>query len=219
MINNKNLPLLIFDLDGTLIDSAEDIWLSINTMLKKYNRQLVDKQTLISHIGDGLVKLVNDFFPEFNIDSKENLEKVNEFLSIYENNLIKHTVLYPGVFDFLQNYQGPKALVTNKAIKPTLEIFQHFRLNTLNWVTIIGGDSLSEKKPSALPLVHAMNQIQYTPQQTWMIGDGRPDMQSAIAAGCKKVAIHYGYSKPEELSIFNPDHVLNSFNDLSKLLI
>ncbi|MBC7419120.1 MAG: HAD hydrolase-like protein [Bdellovibrio sp.] len=218
MTNSKNLPLLIFDLDGTLIDSADDIHFSINTMLRRHGRAEVDKPTLVSHIGDGLQKLVNDFFPEYSYSSKENIEKLDEFLKIYEDILIEHTVLYPGVFEFLDTYPGPKALATNKSIEPTLMIFRRFGLDTMNWVSIIGGDSLAERKPSALPLQHAMDKAGYTAANTWMIGDGRPDMKSAIAAGCKKIAVHYGYSTAAELEIFQPDYVLKSFSDLASLL-
>lgn len=218
MTSPKKLPLLIFDLDGTLIDSALDLQFSMNLMLGRYGRRLVDLPTLISHIGDGLPKLVNDFFSEYQIESKENHEKVNEFLHVYEQNLTNHTVLYPGVFDFLEAYEGPKALVTNKAIHPTLQIFEHFKLNQLNWVELVGGDSLAEKKPSPLPLMHVMKKAGYSQDKTWMIGDGRPDMKSAAAAGCTKVAVHYGYSKAEELEPYAPQHVLKSFSDL-KLLI
>lgn len=217
-MSTKKLPLLIFDLDGTLIDSAQDLQFSMNVMLSRYGRRSVDLPTLISHIGDGLIKLVNDFFPEYQLDSPENLEKVDEFLYVYEQNLTNHTVLYPGVYEFLQNYTGPKALVTNKAIHPTKKIFQHFKLDQLEWVDVIGGDSLPEKKPSALPLLHVMTKANYTKANTWMIGDGRPDMKSATAAGCTKVAVHYGYSKPEELSPYAPQHVLQSFSDLGRLI-
>ncbi len=213
----KNLPLLIFDLDGTLIDSAKDIHLAINEMLWKHKKATVDYPTLVSHIGDGLKKLVNDFFPEYTIESDENLEKVNEFLTIYENNMTQHTELYPGVFDFLESYKGPKAIVTNKSIHPTIKILNHFKIHQFPWVEIIGGDSLPERKPSALPLLHVMKKAGMTAAQTWMIGDGRPDMQSAIAASCSKIAVHYGYSTPEELEIFKPERVLKSFRDLNSL--
>jgi phosphoglycolate phosphatase len=218
MMTSKKLPLLIFDLDGTLIDSALDLQISMNVMLKRYGHHSVDLPTLISHIGDGLQKLVNDFFPQFQLESKENLEKVDEFLEVYERNMTQHTVLYPGVLDFLQNYKGPKALVTNKAIHPTLKIFKHFKLDQLNWVDLIGGDSLAEKKPSPLPLLHVMSKAGYDKTETWMIGDGRPDMKSAMAAGCTRIAVHYGYSKPEELSPYSPHHVLETFSDLNRLI-
>ncbi len=218
MTRSQKLPLLIFDLDGTLIDSALDLQISMNKMLKSYGREQVDLATLKTHIGDGLQKLVNDFFPEYQLLSTENLRKVDEFLEIYENNLTVNTLLYPGVLSFLENYQGPKALVTNKTIEPTLMIFKHFGLDQLEWVALIGGDSLSEKKPSALPLLHVMSKIEYSGSDTWMIGDGRPDMKSAAAAGCLKVAVHYGYSKPEELRAYSPDYVLERFSDLETLL-
>lgn len=218
MTNSQHLPLLIFDLDGTLIDSAADIHVALNHMLQNHHRPSVDLATLTMHIGDGLTKLVNDFFPEHAIDSIENAKKVEEFLQLYRNEyLTRHTVLYPGVKEFLQSYRGPKALVTNKSIHPTRQIFSHFGLDKLDWVDIIGGDSLAECKPSALPLFTVMNRAGYHPQNTWMIGDGRPDMKSALAAGCKKVAVHYGYSTPAELAPFLPDFVLNKFSDLKAL--
>lgn len=219
MTKSDNLPLLIFDLDGTLIDSAADIHVALNQMLNKYGRASVELSTLIAHIGDGLTKLINDFFPEYEIESRANAEKVDEFLDLYKNeHLTTLTVLYPGVYEFLSTYQGPKALITNKNIKPTLQIFQHFDLQKLDWIEIIGGDSLSERKPSPLPLFTVMKKINYPAENTWMIGDGRPDMKSAIAAGCKKAAVHYGYSTPAELELFKPDFVLNNFSDISHLL-
>lgn len=219
MTNSNNLPLLIFDLDGTLIDSAADIHFALNKMLKKYKRREVDMETLISHIGDGLTKLVNDFFPEYDIQSQENTDKVEEFLSLYsDEHLTDLTTLYPGVYEFLSHYKGPKALITNKNIKPTLQIFDYYKLRELEWVDIIGGDSLAEKKPSPLGLHTVMKKINYFPDNTWMIGDGRPDMKSALAAGCKKAAVHYGYSKPEELDPFKPDLILKNFSDLKNLL-
>ena len=141
MTFNKDLPLLIFDLDGTLVDSAKDIHVAINKMLSNHNRKSVDYPTLVSHIGDGLIKLVNDFFPEYHIDSKENEIKVNEFLRIYETSMVQNTTLFPKVAEFLQSYEGAKAIVTNKNIKPALEILEHFGLHDLPWVSVIGGDS------------------------------------------------------------------------------
>ena len=219
MTKKIDLPLLIFDLDGTLIDSAKDLHNAMNEMLARHNRPSVDLATLTSHIGDGLTKLVHDFFPEHDIQSPENTAKVDEFLHLYSEKYLTHdTCLYAGVEKFLQIYKGPFALVTNKSIAPTKKILKHFKLDQLNWVDVIGGDSLAERKPSALPLLAVMNKAGYPPEKTWMIGDGRPDMKSALAAGCKKVAAHYGYSKPEELSVFSPEFHLNQFSDLENLI-
>ncbi len=218
MTFNKDLPLLVFDLDGTLIDSAKDIHTAMNKMLSQHNRQQVSYPVLVSHIGDGLKKLVNDFFPEYPLESKENDIQVNEFLSIYEKSMVDHTTLFPKVFDFLQRYEGAKAIITNKNIQPTLKILEHFSLHQLPWAAVIGGDSLAERKPSALPLRFVMEKAQTDVKSTWMIGDGRPDMLSAKAAGCVKVAVHYGYSTPEELALFSPDYVLKNFGDLQSLI-
>ncbi len=218
MTNTTKLPLLIFDLDGTLIDSAPDIHRALNQMLTTYNRPSVDLATLTSHIGDGLTKLVHDFFPEYQYKSKENYQKVDEFLNIYRDEYLTHsTRLYNGVESFLKSYKGPKAIVTNKAIKPTMQIFNHFKLDNYDWVEVLGGDSLPECKPSALPLLKVMEKVSYSSSETWMIGDGRPDMQAAQNAKCNKIAVHYGYSKPEELSLFHPDRILHKFSDLDDI--
>lgn len=214
----NKLPLLIFDFDGTLIDSAEDLWVAMNKTLQHYNKPIVSREILVSHIGDGLKKLVHDFFPGPGIESKENLERVDEFLHHYHQSATVHTKLYPGVMDFLTNYKGPIALVTNKNIDPTRQLLKHFHLDQLSWVAVYGGDSLPEKKPSAMPLTIAMNLANRLPSETYMIGDGRPDMIAAEGAGCKKVAVQYGYSTPEELKQFNPDFFLSTFNDLSKII-
>lgn len=219
MTNLKNLPLLIFDLDGTLIDSARDIHVALNAVLQRHGREQVSLPTLITHIGDGLTKLVNDFFPEYGRESAQLAARVDEFLDHYrDEHLTNLTELYPDVREFLTGYAGPKALITNKNIDPTRKIFRHFGLDRLSWVDIIGGDSLSERKPSPLPLRTVMAKINYRPEDTWMIGDGRPDMQSALAAGCNKAAVHYGYSRADELAPFKPDLVLSRFSDIKKLL-
>ena len=215
MTKPDDLPLLIFDLDGTLIDSAADIHTAMNKMLTKYRRPTVALPTLTSHIGDGLTKLVNDFFPEYSLNSTENTARVDEFIQLYqEQHLTEKTVLYPGFPEFLRSYAGPIALVTNKNIQPTIKILQHFKIDSLPWVDVIGGDSLSERKPSALPLLHVMAKANRPPQNSWMIGDGRPDMKSALAAGCSKIAVHYGYSQANELALFKPDRILNKFIDI-----
>lgn len=214
-MKSENLPLLIFDLDGTLIDSAPDIHTAMNMMLARHKKSQVSLETLTSHIGDGLSKLVHDFFPEYPMNTPEAIAKVEEFLDLYSDKyLTERTQLYPGVYEFLSEYKGPKALVTNKNIDPTHQIFSYFKLDKLNWVDVLGGDSLVERKPSALPLEYIMKKINYTPQNTWMIGDGRPDMKAAQAAGCLKGAVHYGYSRPEELHIFKPDLILHKFIDI-----
>lgn len=212
-------PLLIFDLDGTLVDSAPDILAAMNQMLSRHKKSEADLPTLVSHIGDGLVKLVHDFFPEYEMNSLQTEKRVQEFLDIYrDEHLTNLSRLYDGVFEFLKTYSGPKALVTNKNIAPTRKILKHFDLYDIGWIEVIGADSLSEKKPSPLPLLHVMHKAGYLPNESWMIGDGRPDMKAAQAAGCKKIAVQYGYSKPEELSIFTPDYELIEFSSLNKII-
>lgn len=112
-------PLLVFDLDGTLIDSARDIANAVNIALLNHGKMPVDYSIVVSHIGEGLRGLLVSFFPEY-LENDEMLNKIEQsFLKIYDEEMLKETHLYPGVFDFLNNWQGQMGIITNKRIDPT----------------------------------------------------------------------------------------------------
>ncbi|MES3039328.1 MAG: HAD hydrolase-like protein [Bdellovibrionota bacterium] len=210
--------LLAFDLDGTLIDSAQDICNAVNKTVAHFNKPLFPDELIVAHIGEGLRKLLADLFPE----AKENPAKADllesVFLHHYEAEMLKTTTVYPGVEDFLTGFKGSIAIITNKNAGPAREVVSHLKLNRFPWVHIFGADSLAEKKPSPLPLQTVIASANAKLENSFMIGDGTPDMVSAKRAGVKSIAISFGYTQLEVLNRHNPWAVLNRYSDLHSLI-
>lgn len=209
-------PLLAFDLDGTLIDSAHDIVDAVNITLHRYHKSTLGHDLVVSHIGEGLRKLIRDFFPEYHHLPHRLHEIELEFLVVYEEQMFNKTKIYPGVVEFLQQWQGPIGIITNKNEAPAKALLKHLGLDRFRWVEVFGADSLSEKKPSPLPLQTLMKLAERTPEQTLMIGDGTPDMLSAQRAGVRSVAIGFGYTDRNILKTYHPGAFLEHYSDLHK---
>lgn len=211
-------PLLAFDLDGTLIDSAPDIIRAVNRTLKLYNKPVQTDEVVIAHIGEGLRKLIADLFQSEKLTDPEIDEVQKNFLKIYEEEMVEETSIFPGAEDFLANYTGPIAIITNKNEAPAKRIIKHLGLHRYPWVNVFGADTLAEKKPSPLPLQAMMKLAQRDPASTIMIGDGIPDMVSAQRAGVASIAIGFGYTQVEILKKYEPRAVLGHYSELSSLL-
>jgi len=211
-------PLLIFDLDGTLIDSAEDIASALNKTLEAYGKPTLPREVIVAHIGEGLPKLLADFFPEHQ-NSPQAYAPIEElFLRVYEEEMYKTTRPYPGALEFLQDYPGPLGVVTNKNEGPARKILRHLGLETLPWIAVFGADTLPERKPHPLPLLEMMRRAGRGPEGTFMIGDGTPDMKAAQSAGVPAIAIEFGYTKSDILRKFAPTAMLKSYAELHNLI-
>lgn len=212
--------LLCFDLDGTLIDSAPDYARALNRTLAEAGKTPLPLDQVIHHIGNGLRALVMDLFPE--LQDPENLHTmVNRFLALYEEDMFSETRLYPAVVEVLEEAvrSGHQiGLITNKNERPARALLEHFDLIRLPWVGIFGADTFAERKPSPLPLREMMKRAQVTPLETWMIGDGIPDAESAQAAGVSYLALEYGYTPPEILQSYGPTRSIKKSIDLSHFL-
>lgn len=213
-------PLLVFDLDGTLIDSAPDIITAVNRTLVDNNKQSLSNEVIVSHIGEGLKKLIADIFIEDNLDPAQLIELEMEFLRNYEAEMFNQTRVFPGVEQFLSYYQhkGPMAIITNKNEAPAKAILKHLGLDRFPWVNVFGADTLEERKPSPLPLQTMMKLAGHTPENTYMIGDGIPDVLSALRAGVPSIAIGFGYTEINLLQNYDPKAVLSHYNELSSLI-
>lgn len=211
-------PLLVFDLDGTLIDSAPDIIVAVNRTLQNHGKRTLSDEVIISHIGEGLKKLIADLFLEDNLEPAQIIELEMEFLRIYESEMFNKTQIFPGVENFLHNYQGPMAIITNKNEGPAKALLAHLKLDRFPWVNVFGADTLEERKPSPLPLQTMMKLAGHTPESTYMIGDGIPDVLSALRAGVPSIAIGFGYTSIPLLEKYEPRGVLNHYHELPHLL-
>lgn len=211
-------PLLVFDLDGTLIDSAPDIVRAANMTLEHHGKKPLSTELIVSHIGEGLSKLITDIFEPDNLTAKEHDEIYNRFVGTYEQEMTRETYIFPGVENFLKDYAGKIGIITNKDERRAKMIIKHLGLDQYPWVAIFGAETLAEKKPSPLPLRTMMGLAKVGPENTIMIGDGTPDMASARNAGVRSIAISFGYSAKVVLEKYEPTAFLDHYNDLKSVL-
>lgn len=211
-------PLLAFDLDGTLIDSAPDIIVAVNRTLNNHSKPSLSDEVIISHIGEGLKVLIAEIFKADNLPPADIISLETEFLTIYEEEMFTRTTIFPGVENFLSSYEGPIAIITNKREDPARKIIEHLGLGRYPWVNIFGADTLEERKPSPLPLQTMMKLAGHTVENTIMIGDGIPDMVSAQRAGVRSIAIGFGYTHRSILESYSPHSVLEHYDLLGGLV-
>jgi phosphoglycolate phosphatase len=221
----KEKELIIFDLDGTLIDSAPDLALAINFMLTALGRENFSEATIDLWVGNGASILVkralsaNKIIDE-SIDKALFERALSIFLESYRENVCVKTVLYPNVKETLEtlNKMGYKmAIVTNKPfvfvqpILEKLEIASHFSL-------ILGGDSLRSKKPEPEPLFYVCKNLDIAVEKSVMVGDSKNDILAANAADMQSIGVSYGYNYGEAISLFNPTVVVENFEAISEVL-
>lgn len=213
-------PLLIFDLDGTLIDSAVDISTALNKTLAKYGKPQVPHEVVVEHIGEGLLRLLADFFPEHRNSTPEKYQHIqDDFLNTYEQEMFKNTQAYPGAIDFLRRYEGPVGIVTNKRKDPARKLVRHLGLEIIPWIGVFGGDTFDVKKPDPLPLLEMMKRAGRSPAQSIMIGDGIPDMEGARNAKIRAVAAEFGYTKLSILKSYEPVATFRHYNELQNVVM
>lgn len=216
-----NKEVILFDLDGTLIDSAPDLASAVNYMLSCLKRPIFSEDTIRSWVGNGAQVLVQrGLSGQSEIDEKldEGLitQSLQIFLDFYKKNLCINTQLYPSVRASLKvlKAQGYRlALVTNKPfalIKPILERLELTDLFSI----VLGGDSLAKRKPDALPLLHVCQELQVNVEQCVMVGDSKNDILAAKAANMHSIGLTYGYNYGEDIGLHKPEFVCSDFSDI-----
>ena len=175
----KSITTLLFDLDGTLVDSAVDLATSVNLLRNEHNLPDLDIDTVRSYVGDGATMLIRRAMPE----GEFRVEQLHRFLELYAHHLVEETHPYPGIVPFLENHRHMKmAVVTNKPEELSRRLLDRLDLSQY-FVAVVGGDTLDRKKPSAAPLLLALEQLHSTPDAAVMIGDHHTDLHAGSAAG------------------------------------
>jgi len=221
----ENKKALLFDLDGTLVDSAPDLALAINQMLTELHLSTFPQDTIRSWVGNGAQTLVERALSgSVTIDSTLDPVRVNQalpiFLSAYRQCLCEESTLYPEVKETLVALKGlgyRLAVVTNKPAQFIEPIIDGLGLNGL-FELFIGGDSLTERKPHPLPIYHACQQLAVNIELCLMIGDSKNDILAAKAAKMESVGFTYGYNYGEDIAIYHPEWRLEHFSALLPLL-
>ncbi|MGB8541063.1 MAG: HAD-IA family hydrolase [Candidatus Acidiferrales bacterium] len=204
---------LIFDLDGTLIDSKLDLALSINATLKNLGRAPLAHERIFGMVGSGASVLVQRALGLKDVTDAEVETGLAYFLSYYRSHMLDNTVPYPGVREglaLLQNY--PMAVLTNKpvnfsrAILDGLGLSRYFRF-------VYGGNSFEKKKPHPIGVYTLLRELGSQPREAMLIGDSEIDIQTARNSGIWACGVTYGLGT-ESLKSFPPDLLLDSLTEL-----
>ncbi len=205
---------MIFDLDGTLIDTAEDIRDALNHALSPYGYSRLSTEETKRLVGDGVPKLIEKIIGK----GKREFDEIRErFLSYYTAHIADKSRPYRDVIETLQRLEGyKKAVVTNKKEALSVELLEKTGLYGF-FDLVVGADTTAEQKPSPVPVRYVLERLNVRPEQALMIGDGPTDIEAGKRAGVRTVAVGYGF---KELTLLEgADYVIrDSIKELIPLL-
>lgn len=217
------VKVIMIDLDGTLLNTAEDLALSANLMLKDLGMPEQSTATIGSYIGKGIQKLVKRTLTG-QLDGEPDSALFAKALPIYEkhyaNNLSVNTRPYSGVVEGIKAMQqiGFKlACITNKAEAFTIPLLRSTGLFD-EFEIVLSGDSLPKKKPDPMPLLHICKHFGAHPHEALLIGDSLNDAIAARAAGCHVFCVPYGFNEGRDVYELDCDAIVESLLDASKLI-
>ena len=219
MRSDKPLRGVLFDLDGTLVDSAADLQATLNRLLPEYGLRPLSLDEVKAKIGDGVAKLVERAFIATGGDLANVDAAARRFLALYEGHAAALTVAYPGVRETLMQLQARGlvlAVVTNKPLAATQEILVALDLARF-FAAVVGGDSAPRRKPHPDPIIKALADAGLKADEAMMVGDNYHDIEAAYAAGVEAIIVTYGYShKPP--SETGADHVVDTMPEIVPLI-
>jgi len=219
----KKPKLILIDLDGTLVDSVPDLAFSVDTMMQKIDRASWGEARVRDWVGNGVEKLVKRALIG-QLDGEPQQSEFERaypiFLELYQLHNGEKSRLYSGVKEglaYLASAGYTLGCVTNKAARFSEPLLEALDIRD-RFSIVISGDSLPRKKPDPMPLLHAAGHFDLDPADSLMLGDSVSDVKAARAAGFQVVCVSYGYNHGEDISLAEPDAVIESFLDLKGVL-
>ncbi len=206
----KMIKLVMFDLDGTLVDSSVDITNALNYATEPYGLERLTVEKTISLVGEGLTRLVEKILGKDNAEIMPDV--LERFLHHYSKHLTDFTLPYPGVRETLESLSGyRKAVISNKRESLSRRLLED--LGLLKYFNIIlGSDSVEERKPSPKPILHILSTLSFKSGEAVMVGDSNYDIEAGKAAGVRTVAVSYGYRNRSLLKA--ADCIIDSIGEL-----
>jgi phosphoglycolate phosphatase len=212
----RSVHALIFDLDGTLIDSKQDLIHSVNAMLRELGRGELAEETISGYIGHGAPQLVARALGDGSTEGERH-RGLQFFLSYYELHKMDMTCPYPGVAETLEQLASlPMAVLTNKPVRISVRILEAMGLAKY-FRAIYGGNSFKTKKPDPLGATTILRELGAEPRGALLVGDSEVDVQTARNAGTLAAAVNYGFGMHDRRS-YPADIYLDRFGELVTLL-
>ena len=218
MLKIMDSELIIFDLDGTLIDSSDDIAWAANRTLVYMGYNEMDLDAIKEGIGWGVKTLLQKLMPQ---EGPERIDDARvKFLEYYWDHLTVNTILYPGVretIDYFKDHDKKMAIVTNKPIKFTEKILNELALKDF-FLMVLGGDSLVNRKPDPEPVEKVISTLGVTKGKTVFVGDSKVDGETGKRAGIFTIGVEYGFRGRKELEEAGFDVIISEFPELTRIL-
>jgi N-acetyl-D-muramate 6-phosphate phosphatase len=189
---------VLFDLDGTLLDTAPDMVGALSTLRAEHSLPPLPYATVRAMVSHGSARIVRTGFPQAEAEEFASLQA--RYLQIYRNALSNGTRLFPGMAQVLDGLAGlglHAGIVTNKPAWLTDPLLEQLNLRS-RFVCVVSGDTVAERKPHPMPLLHAAQLAGVAPGACIYVGDALRDVQAAHAAGMPVLVANYGYLLPED---------------------
>ena len=215
--------MVLFDLDGTLIDSVPDLLVAVNATHRELGLPERDEAGVRTWVGNGIERLVERALVD-DVHGMPDPALFAEAMPIFKRHYAesngKFSRVFPGVqagIDHVKSLGRHIGCVTNKAAAFTLPLLRDMGLLD-QFETVIAGDSLPQKKPDPAPLIYAAGWFRVHPGEALMIGDSISDVKAARAAGFSIICMSYGYNHGEDIRHYHPDAVIDSMTELPSLV-
>jgi phosphoglycolate phosphatase len=215
--------LVLCDLDGTLVDSVPDLGYAVDEMMTQLALPKRGTEQVRHWVGNGMERLIKRALVG-QLEGEPTTALYQQALPLFQAAYAicngRHSVVYPGVqvgLTWLKSQAFPLACITNKPQQFTLPLLKMLALEDF-FRLVISGDTLPQKKPDPLPLLHAAEFFGVEPTQALMIGDSINDVQAARAAGFQVICVSYGYNHGQDIRLAHPEAVIDSLTELPLLL-
>jgi phosphoglycolate phosphatase len=220
--DTHSIKLVIFDLDGTLIDSRLDLVHSVNAALRHIGRDPLPDEVIASYVGDGAPILIQRALGGEAVDEAIVRQGLQFFLSYYREHKLDHTTVYAGIQGSLAAIQRgsngmPRkmAVLSNKPVGPSRAIVEALGLGPF-FAQVYGGNSFSSKKPDPEGARQLLKELGVRPEQAVIVGDSHVDVETGRNAGMWSVGVSYGFA-PHTLQEPPPDVLVDSPHELAEV--
>ncbi|MCD8513034.1 MAG: phosphoglycolate phosphatase [Nitrincola sp.] len=218
----NSYKLIIFDLDGTLLDTVEEITASMNDMLTEFDLPNVSLEQARNWVGKGAPHFLEQYLEHHPLPLNKTQEQLlARFYYYYEKRSGTGSALYPGVKDSLEKLSVSDiklTVVTNKFKLGADKVLSSHQLSHY-FEDVIGGDTFEHKKPNPVAVHHLIQKHSVLPEQVLFVGDSMTDVSTAKNAGVKVWAVPYGYNHGQPIATAAPDRVMREFSEVLDVLL